>query len=234
MEQQSEPTNASHQVIYIIQAPKEKVDIKDAYNLKAATVLGVIHIVCGFIALGSDIAGMVNGDVTAAATGIWTSVFFFVSGGLAIGGARSGNKCLVVATMVMAIISAISAGILLIMAAISLHFIGYYRYRGELAPASYVLLIAMGATMLIIAIASASLTCHPLCCRSTKQGAVHYNPSQVAASVVVKANQLAALNLPTVQDLQEHPSTSIQLLSDSGEPPAYQDVAGVGSNYQKF
>jgi len=234
MEQQSEPTNAPHQVIYIIQAPKEKVDIKEAYNLKVATVLGVIHIVCGFIALGSDIAGMVNGDVTAAATGIWTSVFFFVSGGLAICGARSGNKCLVVATMVMAIISAISAGILLIMAAISLHFIGYYRYRGELAPVSYVLLIAMGATMLIIAIASASLTCHPLCCRSTKQAAVHYNPNQVAASVVVKADQLAALNLPTVQDLQEHPSTSIQLLSDSAEPPAYQDVAGVGSNYQKF
>merc|ERR1711971_1049521 len=95
MEQQSEPTNAPHQVIYIIQAPKEKVDIKDAYNLKAATVLGVIHIVCGFIALGSDIAGMVNGDVTAAATGIWTSVFFFVSGGLAIGGARSGRQAAV-------------------------------------------------------------------------------------------------------------------------------------------
>ena len=184
MEQQSEPTNAPHQVIYIIQAPKEKVDIKDAYNLKAATVLGVIHIVCGFIALGSDIAGMVNGDVTAAATGIWTSVFFFVSGGLAIGGARSGNKCLVVATMVMAIISAISAGILLIMAAISLHFIGYYRYRGELAPVSYVLLMAMGATMLIIAIASASLTCYPLCCRSTKQAAVHYNPNQVPAIIL--------------------------------------------------
>jgi len=234
MEQQSEPTNAPHQVIYIIQAPKEKVDIKEAYNLKVATVLGVIHIVCGFIALGSDIAGMVNGDVTAAATGIWTSVFFFVSGGLAICGARSGNKCLVVATMVMAIISAISAGILLIMAAISLHFIGYYRYRGEMAPVSYVLLIAMGATMLIIAIASASLTCFPLCCRSAKQGAVHYNPNQVPASVIVNADQLAALNLPTVQDLQAHHSTSVQLLSESSEPPAYQDVAGVGSNYQKF
>jgi len=236
MEQQSEPTNAPHQVIYIIQAPKEKVDIKDVYNVKAATVLGVIHIVCGFIALGSDIAGLVNGDVTAAATGIWTSVLFFVSGGLAIGGARSGNKCLVVATMVMAIISAVSAGILLIMSSISLHFIGYrYSYRGEMiAPVSYVLLIAMGATMLIIAIASASLTCYPLCCRSTKQGAVHYNPNQAPANVVVNADQIAALNLPTVQDLQAHPSTSVQLLSDSAEPPPYQDVAGEGSNYQKF
>jgi len=234
MEQQSE-ANVPHQVIYIIEAPKEKVNIKDAYNVKAATVLGLIHIICGFIALGSDIANIVNGDVAAAATGIWTSVLFFVSGGLAIGGARSGNKCLVVATMVMAIISSVSAGILLIMSAISLHFISYsYRYRDEIAPVSYMLLVAMGATMLIIAIASASLTCYPLCCRSTKQGAVQYNPNQVPASVVVNADQMAALNLPTVRDLQAYPSTSVQLLSDSAEPPAYQDVAGVGGNYQKF
>jgi len=246
MEQQSDPTKP-HQVIYIIEAPKEKVNFKDAYNIKAATVLGVIHIVCGFIALGSDIAGgdIAGGDFARAATGTWTSVLFFISGGLAIGGARSGNKCLVVATMVMAIISSISAGILLIMSALALHVISYsYRYsrdpwtsRDEITPVFYVLLVAMGATMLIIAIASASLTCFPLCCRSTKQGAVHYSPNQVPASVLVNADQLnrnAALNLPTVQGLQAHPSTSVQLLSDSSAPPAYQDIAGEGSNYQKF
>merc|ERR1712154_31862 len=123
MDQQS-GTNAPpapHQVIYIIQAPKEKVNIKDAYNIKAATALGLI-------ALGSDIAGIVNGNMSFA-TGIWTSVFFFISGGLAIGGARSGNKCLVVATMVMAIISAVSAGILLIMSSISLSVFNSYSYR---------------------------------------------------------------------------------------------------------
>jgi hypothetical protein len=219
-------------VIYIIQAPKEKVNIKDAYNIKAATALGVIHIICGIIALGSDIAGLVNG-LDAFASGIWTSVFFFVSGGLAIGGARSGNKCLVVATMVMAIISAISAGILLIMSSISLDMFGRYIYW--MSPyVTYGLLIAMGATMLVVAIASASLTCYPLCCRSTKQGAVHYQPNQVPASVLVNADQIAALNLPNVQDLQAQPSTSIKFFSESAEPPAYQDVAGVGSNYQKF
>jgi len=238
MDQQQSETNAPnapHQVIYIIQAPKEKVDIKDAYNIKAATALGIIHIVCGFIALGSDIAGMVT-DNFSFATGIWTSILFFVSGGLAIGGARSGNKCLVVATMVMSIISAVSAGILLIMSAISLQIFGYhYRYH---SPVTYALLIAMGVTMLVIAIASASLTCYPLCCRSTKQGTVHYNPNQVQqqepASVLVNANQIAAFNLPAVKDMQANSSMSVQLLSDSAEPPTYQDVAGVGSNYQKF
>jgi len=239
MDQQSgtnAPT-APHQVIYIIQAPKEKVNIKDAYNIKAATALGVIHIICGFIALGSDIAGMVD-DYMSLATGIWTSVFFFISGGLAIGGARSGNKCLVVATMVMAIISAVSAGTLLIMSSISLsvfHQYASYGYQYNYgSPVTYGLLIAMGATMLIVAIASASLTCYPLCCRSNKQGAVHYQPNQVPASVLVNADQIATLNLPAVQDLQAPPPTSAKLISESAEPPAYQDVAGVGSKYQKF
>jgi len=234
MDQQTETNAASspHQVIYIVQAPKEKVDIKAAYNIKAATALGIVHIVCGFIALGSDIAGMVT-DNFAFATGIWTSIFFFVSGGLAIGGARSGSKCLVVATLVMSIISAVSAGILLIMASISLQIFGY-RYRYEASPVSYALLIAMGVVMLAIAIASASLTCYPLCCRSTKQGTVHYNPNQVPASVLVNADQMAALSLPPLQNLQTHSSTSVKLLSDLADPPTYQDVAGVGSNYQKF
>jgi len=241
MDQQS-GTNAPpapHQVIYIIQAPKEKVNIKDAYNIKAATALGVIHIICGLIALGSDISGMVHGNMTLA-TGIWTSVFFFISGGLAIGGARSGSKCLVVATMVMAIISAVSAGILLIMSSISLSVLNQYSYGYRnhydygFPNVSYGLLIAMGAMMLIIAIASASLTCYPLCCRSSKQGAVHYRPNQVPANMLVNADQIAALNLPAVQELQAHPSTSVKLLSESAEPPAYQDVAGVGSKYQKF
>merc|ERR1712088_573654 len=105
MEQPSDPS-APHQVIYIVQAAKEKVNIKDVYNVKAATVLGIIHIIFGLISLGIEITNLVVYS-DSVATGIWTSVFFFISGGLAIGGARSGNKCLVVATLVMAIISAV-------------------------------------------------------------------------------------------------------------------------------
>merc|ERR1712083_923132 len=225
MEQPSDPS-APHQVIYIVQAAKEKVNIKDSYNVKAATVLGIIHIIFGLISLGIEITNLVVYS-DSVATGIWTSVFFFISGGLAIGGARSGNKCLVVATLVMAIISAVSAGILLILST----FFGLWSSiletgTGVMRSLAFGLLIGSGATMLIVAIASASLTCKPLCCGSTSQGTVHYNPNLV--------NQVAALNLTTLQDPQAHPSPSVQLLPNSSAPPAYQDVAGVGSNYQKF
>merc|ERR1712203_1062831 len=74
MEQPSDPS-APHQVIYIVQAAKEKVNIKDAYNVKAATVLGIIHIIFGLISLGIEITNLVV-DNLSVATGIWTSVFF--------------------------------------------------------------------------------------------------------------------------------------------------------------
>ena len=85
---------------------------------------------------------------------------------------------------------------------------------------------AMDATILVIAIASTSLTCYLLCCRSTNQGTLHYDPK----------------NLPTIQDLKAHSSTLVhvklikskksvgryklffQLLSDSANTPTYHDV----------
>merc|ERR1711934_1346525 len=111
MDEQQNVPNSPNQVTH-------KVNIKEAYNVKAATVVGVIHIICGIIALGADIWGMntaLSSRYYVAGLGIGASVFFFVSGGLAIGGARSGNKCLLVATMVMCITSVLSAGCLLFM-----------------------------------------------------------------------------------------------------------------------
>ena len=76
--------NGSNEVICI----NSEVKIKDAYNVKAATVLGVVHIICGVVALGADIGQQVE-KWAFHGLGIGTSVIFFVSGGLAIGGAQS-------------------------------------------------------------------------------------------------------------------------------------------------
>ena len=124
MKQPNEPS-PPQQVAYVVQAPTNVRDdneaIKEAYGINAATFLGIVHIICGIIAFSCEIDVLLWSRPRlppgTLGTGIWSSVFFFISGGLAIGGAQSGKKCLVVATMVMAIISAVSAGILLIMSA---------------------------------------------------------------------------------------------------------------------
>ena len=79
--------------------------------------------------------------------------------------------------------------------------------------ASYVLLITMGTTLLATAVTSATLTCLPLCCRPAQQDLVqlntnfdkeHHQPNEAnVTSVVVNMDQLAALKVPTIEDLQE-------------------------------
>lgn len=200
---QQNVSNAPHQAIHVVEAPNEK--IKDGCYTKAATVLGVLHIIFGVIALGAESA-FLDSDYSKAidmriGTGIWTAVFFFVSGALSIGGAQSGNKGLVIATMVMSIISAVLAVNLIGLSSIYLGEVtaNYNRYlnhynnniglinnydyvRAEYSQATSAsgLLIAMGVIMLGVSIASASLSCKPLCCRSNNQGTVHYNPNQGA------------------------------------------------------
>ena len=45
---------AAHSVIQTIEEPKNKAKMKNNCYVKAATVLGVIQIICGFIALGDN------------------------------------------------------------------------------------------------------------------------------------------------------------------------------------
>ena len=140
MEQQQNEPNAAHQVIYI--SHLHQPNLKDEYKIKAATVLGVIHIICGFLAFLAEINRSSHDFSIVSPLGFtagFTAALSFVTGGVAIGGARSGNEYMMVLTLVMAIVSAIFAGILLVLSAILLD------------SYSYSLLIAMSATMLISA-----------------------------------------------------------------------------------
>merc|ERR1719494_583110 len=110
------------------------------------------------------------------------------------------------ATLIMAIISAVCAGILLIMSALLFRpyvrlYYGYSSnydnnpyYNVKNTVPSYSLLITMGATMLIVAIISAALTCKPLCCRSDDQRAVNSQPNQFNNQVNQGYNQPNQIN----------------------------------------
>ena len=114
----------------------------------------------------------------------------------------------------MAIVSAVFAGVLLVLSAISLHNSSYSldQHYGI----TYELLILMTATMLVTFIASASLTCKPLCSRSnsTRQGTVHYTSNQLP----IYYNPNSA-NPPSYQEVACPPAY----------PPAYtQTIPSVG------
>ena len=95
MKQQSEAI-AAHQMIEMIEEPKKEAKMKNNCYVKAAAMLGVIQIICGFIALGIFINGIVfhNGSFFSFDNSILIFILFFVSGMLVLGKAYSGKKWL--------------------------------------------------------------------------------------------------------------------------------------------
>ena len=79
-------------MIDIIKTPKERKEFKDAHNGKAATVLGVIQIIFVLFELITyvDMVIELRLELESALLLLLICVFFLVSGGLAIAGARRG------------------------------------------------------------------------------------------------------------------------------------------------
>ena len=170
-----EGREAQPPVITILQQPKGRSSLQDT--------IGCLHIIYGGILLIGSILGTTGSfyfyDYDGwypdfyyhpYYIGIWTSAVFFVSGGLAIGGARSGNKFLVVATLVMSVISAVSAGVLLTISSL-------LRPNSPFTMIISVLPIAIGVVMLGASITSSILSCRTLCCAAkTRETAAQKTP----------------------------------------------------------
>eukprot|EP00092_Neocalanus_flemingeri_P050321 GFUD01058133.1.p1 GENE.GFUD01058133.1~~GFUD01058133.1.p1 ORF type:complete len:237 (+),score=51.37 GFUD01058133.1:263-973(+) len=165
------------QPVYIlVEKSSKKKSIKESYQAQAATIIGILHIICGAVAFGTGVGLIIthihhrHGTLGFVGTGIWSSVFFFISGGLSIGSARKGNSCLVISTLVMSIFSAISAGILVIFSGLGLGIEGCNYYSRNQCDNTILhtlngLQLIVGITEMILAITSSSLSCKATCCR---------------------------------------------------------------------
>ena len=160
----------------VVEKSSTKVSLEKSYNSRAATIIGAIHILCGITVFFSTIALLLSRlYVGLFGIGIWSSVFFIISGSLSICSGKNTNSCLIISTMVMSIISAISAGILVIFSAIGLAHDSYgcryndyyyYDYDCQVDPEIFhgIQLLA-GIIEMVLAISSASISCKATCCR---------------------------------------------------------------------
>jgi hypothetical protein len=114
----------------------------------------------------------------------------------------------------MAIISAISAVDLFTVILVNDWMVD------EVGAAVINLEIVMGLAMLVLGVATAALTCRPLCCRRPVAGMVHL------ASVTTSQPTVLPVNMPA--------SLPAGLLRGQENPPSYTDVANSGGKYQKF
>jgi len=233
------------QPIYIVvEKSKSTKSIQESYKSKAARIIGILHIICGVVALGMGIALTERSSrsyysgIGMIGSGIWSSVFFFISGGLSIGSARNGNKCLVISTMVMSIFSAITAGILVIISGVG--WGTFYCYNNNDCTRKDVMnavLVMVGITELILAITSSVISCKATCCcsccrsmldtSSSSTNRVLYRPS----GIHMDHQEIVSLALQSGQ------TDRAQDLGTAGLP-RYEEVAGAekveGFGYTKF
>jgi len=231
---------ALHQVVQITEEPEEKARMKNNCYVKAATVLGVIQIICGIIAL----VVLYNDNAFSFSKGIWTFTLFSFTGMLTISEAHSINRWLMAGSMVLAINSVVSAGFLLIYDGISHGFsysVGYnfgyvinvgsyndeysnYGGNSDNNDQSYnytstadVLKVVMAWMMLTVSTASALLTAFTHLC-PTGQSKLR------ESGRLVQYNSTSTSTNPT--NLQDLPAAKLS----SDDPPTYQEVAGLGGN----
>jgi hypothetical protein len=110
----------------------------------------------------------------------------------------------------MAVISAVSAGTLLIWSSI---FVNHY-WNTSVGVAMYTLEILMGLAMLVVGIATAALTCGPLCCQRPVAGTLHYTPGTAGWPAVQPTVQ------PTVQPIVQPIVLPAGLLRGQENPPS--------------
>ena len=157
-------------IIIVVEKSLTKVSLEKSYKPRAATVIGAIHILCGLVACVSNIAlllAVYRFHVGVFGTGIWSSVFFIISGSLSICSGKNTNSCLIISTMVMSIFSAINAGIMILFSAIGLAYDDCYYYGScdVHADVFHGIQLPAGIIELVLAITSAILSCMATCCR---------------------------------------------------------------------
>eukprot|EP00092_Neocalanus_flemingeri_P033090 GFUD01035985.1.p1 GENE.GFUD01035985.1~~GFUD01035985.1.p1 ORF type:complete len:259 (+),score=37.18 GFUD01035985.1:79-855(+) len=166
-------------VYIVLKKTAYKKSIKESYESKAAKSIGILHIICGLVSLATGIVLriIVPGHtfmLGLLGTGISCSFFFFIIGFLSLASARNGNPRLVIATLVFGVLSSVAASTLVIMSGTSLgvdncyeNWTGSYKWycaSGVLYTMNLLQLLA-GILELLLAIASARLSCRATCCR---------------------------------------------------------------------
>merc|ERR1711915_142301 len=188
-------------VYIVIEKTSDAKLLKVNYKTRSAVLIGIIHIICGFLALSGNIGQLftpTSSHLGLLGTGIWSSMFFFISGGLSVCSGKNPNSCLVISTMVMSIFSAISASILIIFSSFGIAFDADYYYHKSSASQSvvwflHILQLLSGVTELFMSITSSSLACKATCCRNEEERSNPYTV-KYSSNGTVDSEQIAALD----------------------------------------
>ena len=152
--------------------------------------------------------------MTFIGTGIWTGVFFAISGGIGLAASRRPSYCMVTAFMVMSIISALFAIPLIVFAGIgtgsfSRHYTGLRFVCG--------LQLLTGLAQGVVGIITAAFSCRVTCISSH-----HHSNVAFTRAVNNEFTDVPISTLPTVSATLPN-ATGASGMGRLSSPPAYEE-----------
>lgn len=189
-------------VYVVIEKSDDTKLLRAIYKTKSAILIGMIHILCGFMASSGNVGLFFTSTrfhTGFFGTGIWSSIFFFISGGLSVCSGNNPNSCLIISTLVMGVFSAISAGSLIIFSSFGIALdprVVYHKNSSTqvLLYFFHILQLLSGVTELFMSIASSSLACKAFCCREdVEEGSKPYTV-KYSSHGIIDSEQIAALD----------------------------------------
>lgn len=211
--------------------------IYKSYPGVASQILGAVQIALGALLILFNIIGIViKAEHARSGTGMWTGVFFIITGAFGIPAGRTKLQCHIVSFMVMSIISAVLAVPVLITYSVGAAcdskedcYNDYWDYKSESQKGARVgmgtMMALFGATELIVAIVSSGLCCGGMCCYGPSsqgevvgQGTVHYVTTQNAAQPAYPNTHANPQAYVTTTNYQPQPAAS--------QPPAPPSYSG--------
>merc|ERR1711915_661366 len=190
-------------VYIVIEKSDDTKLLKANYKTKFAILIGMIHIICGFLAFSGNLGLFFFVSSTRFhtgffGTGIWSSIFFFISGGLSVCSGKNPNSCLIISTLVMSVFSAISAGALIIACRFGIDLdpdIVYHQnsLTQGLLYFFHILQLLAGVMELFMSITSSSLACKAFCYSEKVEGSNPYTV-QYSSHGIIDSEQITALD----------------------------------------
>ena len=230
-------------VIIVVQQTHQQQTVKEAYLKKPAVIVGVLQLLCATTALATGVGHLAIEreryfNFGFFGTGIWTAIFFAVSGILNLSAGCRPNICTVVAGLVMSIIAAISAGILIVFAGLGLGVDRCsYSWRQQNSNCPLLVLnslqIIAGIVQISVGIISSVLSCKATCCRFSREdaGKVVFRADQQQCDIPDLLAVAARCQSNTESEVTENLNEQITKCGDeTASLPDYEN----SFNYAKF
>ncbi|XP_062853216.1 membrane-spanning 4-domains subfamily A member 4A-like [Trichomycterus rosablanca] len=170
--------------------PQHQLSFHTKFLKGEPKALGTVQIMIGVVTLMFGIVLSIKGESFIASTGItiWGSLIYISTGAVAVAASNNASYCLVNSSLKMNVISAIVAGIAIILLSLEVFTVDYrfynYKYYKHLSQGISAVLLILSVMQFILSICISAFACKATCDSNSPARVVCVVRNQYAGTTV--------------------------------------------------